>query len=316
MKKHLPLIVSLACCLVSFLCLLEVQDLTSQLNSLRNEMTNGIHRVESSVQNISSHVSNSLEEQASLLASYSFDYQDANLDAGTVQLAARVSPKEYRSGVTSAVLRLSNGLTIALEEETGAFVALAELSLFEEFTIESVIFEEEGTLRTERLDWYVSPADACLPYLWASLGGTMRLADETFTIDGTLDFDLNGYDASHITGLSLDIQAMRLIQQVNNEEVFCHEFPMEQVEVMQADEYTFYGLIPLENFTLSWPNNTTQKLWLEMENAGGLRYRVLVDQRTSNQKGNMDFEVPEVPNTMEIYSSSGKLLYQSSQSYG
>ena len=83
-----------------------------------------------------------------------------------------------------------------------------------------------------------------------------------------------------------------------------------------TDEYTFYGLIPLENFTLSWPNNTTQKLWLELENAGGLRYRVLVDQRTSNQNGNMDFAVPEVPNTMEIYSSSGKLLYQSAQSYG
>ena len=43
---------------------------------------------------------------------------------------------------------------------------------------------------------------------------------------------------------------------------------------------------------------------------------LLVDQRTSNQKGNMDFEVPEMPNTMEIYSSAGKLLYQSGQSYG
>lgn len=128
--------------------------------------------MDSSVQAIYSTVGSQLERGASLLAGKEFRYEgEPDLANRTARLRCTVTPKEFSPDRTGATLYWSGG-EAAMTLEQGAFSAVLELPLFSESSVSRVTFSQDGTLRTEALDWYFSPRTELLPCFYASFDGS------------------------------------------------------------------------------------------------------------------------------------------------
>ena len=289
MKARLPVLLAALSCVLTLVCLVEIASLKSQLAQVENAVVSNVSHVTSQVGSLSAQIDEAMTRQTSILVSSDWSFGQADLEAYTAPLTFTAVPKEQTPGVTTAAL-VCGGQTYPMTAgEDGSFSVTVDLPLFEEMTLQRVIFSENGQQRAEALEIADTPFYSCLTIPSTSSMLDCQLEKETMQIEGSLIFD----------GLSRENgKSLTLVAEVNGEETARVPVPL------NFDSY-YLTEVPVQA-EVSVPAGSTLTLYAEVEDANGLRYRSFLDEidTTGNDAGNA-LCTP----ALSIYNSRGSLLW-------
>lgn len=289
MKARLPVLLAALSCVLTLVCLVEIASLKSQLAQVENAVVSNVSHVTSQVGSLSAQIDEAMTRQTSILVSSDWSFGQADLEAYTAPLTFTAVPKEQTPGVTTAAL-VCGGQTYPMTAgEDGSFSVTLDLPLFEEMTLQRVIFSENGQQRAEALEIADTPFYSCLTIPSTSSMLDCQLEKETMQIEGSLIFD----------GLSRENgKSLTLVAEVNGEETARVPVPL------NFDSY-YLTEVPVQA-EVSVPAESTLTLYAEVEGANGLRYRSFLDEidTTGNDAGNA-LCTP----ALSIYDSRGSLLW-------
>ena len=289
MKARLPVLLAALSCVLTLICLVEIASLKSQLAQVENAVVSNVSHVTSQVGSLSAQIDEAMTRQTSILVSSDWSFGQADLEAYTAPLTFTAVPKEQTPGVTTAAL-VCGGQTYPMTAgEDGSFSVTLDLPLFEEMTLQRVIFSENGQQRAEALEIADTPFYSCLTIPSTSSMLDCQLEKETMQIEGSLIFD----------GLSRENgKSLTLVAEVNGEETARVPVPL------NFDSY-YLTEVPVQA-EVSVPAESTLTLYAEVEDANGLRYRSFLDEidTTGNDAGNA-LCTP----ALSIYDSRGSLLW-------
>ena len=289
MKARLPVLLAALSCVLTLICLVEIASLKSQLAQVENAVVSNVSHVTSQVGSLSAQIDEAMTRQTSILVSSDWSFGQADLEAYTAPLTFTAVPKEQTPGVTTAAL-VCGGQTYPMTAgEDGSFSVTLDLPLFEEMTLQRVIFSENGQQRAEALEIADTPFYSCLTIPSTSSMLDCQLEKETMQIEGSLIFD----------GLSRENgKSLTLVAEVNGEETARVPVPL------NFDSY-YLTEVPVQA-EVSVPAESTLTLYAEVEDANGLRYRSFLDEidTTGNDAGNA-LCTP----ALSIYNSRGSLLW-------
>ena len=289
MKARLPVLLAALSCVLTLICLVEIASLKSQLAQVENAVVSNVSHVTSQVGSLSAQIDEAMTRQTSILVSSDWSFGQADLEAYTAPLTFTAVPKEQTPGVTTAAL-VCGGQTYPMTAgEDGSFSVTRDLPLFEEMTLQRVIFSENGQQRAEALEIADTPFYSCLTIPSTSSMLDCQLEKETMQIEGSLIFD----------GLSRENgKSLTLVAEVNGEETARVPVPL------NFDSY-YLTEVPVQA-EVSVPAESTLTLYAEVEDANGLRYRSFLDEidTTGNDAGNA-LCTP----ALSIYDSRGSLLW-------
>lgn len=289
MKARLPVLLAALSCVLTLVCLVEIASLKSQLAQVENAVVSNVSHVTSQVGSLSAQIDEAMTRQTSILVSSDWSFGQADLEAYTAPLTFTAVPKEQTPGVTTAAL-VCGGQTYPMTAgEDGSFSVTLDLPLFEEMTLQRVIFSENGQQRAEALEIADTPFYSCLTIPSTSSMLDCQLEKETMQIEGSLIFD----------GLSRENgKSLTLVAEVNGEETARVPVPL------NFDSY-YLTEVPVQAEVFV-PAGSTLTLYAEVEDANGLRYRSFLDEidTTGNDAGNA-LCTP----ALSIYNSRGSLLW-------
>ena len=289
MKARLPVLLAALSCVLTLVCLVEIASLKSQLAQVENAVVSNVSHVTSQVGSLSAQIDEAMTRQTSILISSDWSFGQADLAGYTAPLTFTAVPKEQTPGVTTAAL-VCGGQTYPMTAgEDGSFSVTLDLPLFEEMTLQRVIFSENGQQRAEALEIADTPFYSCLTIPSTSSMLDCQLEKETMQIEGSLIFD----------GLSRENgKSLTLVAEVNGEETARVPVPL------NFDSY-YLTEVPVQA-EVSVPAESTLTLYAEVEDANGLRYRSFLDEidTTGNDAGNA-LCTP----ALSIYNSRGSLLW-------
>ena len=289
MKARLPVLLAALSCVLTLVCLVEIASLKSQLAQVENAVVSNVSHVTSQVGSLSAQIDEAMTRQTSILVSSDWSFGQADLEAYTAPLTFTAVPKEQTPGVTTAAL-VCGGQTYPMTAgEDGSFSVTLDLPLFEEMTLQRVIFSENGQQRAEALEIADTPFYSCLTIPSTRSMLDCQLEKETMQIEGSLIFD----------GLSRENgKSLTLVAEVNGEETARVPVPL------NFDSY-YLTEVPVQA-EVSVPAESTLTLYAEVEDANGLRYRSFLDEidTTGNDAGNA-LCTP----ALSIYNSRGSLLW-------
>ena len=321
MKKYIPIICCVLSCLLTVLCLFRISALEDRLYSLQNNIINMQSILRDDIRNISVNVKNSVEEGNNLLSTSSYSLEDPNLKGGTVDLSCIVTLKEFEPDGTTAVLTC-NDQEYPMNLKNGDFVATFPVSIFEESRVTEVSFSKDGVVRTQALDWYISPRDEFIPRLHASFSGT-----SSGSVKGanTYNWDKNG--TLHVSveqkgGMDYEVESLDLIRLIDGVEA-------ERSAVLgdKQENAVVFGKKPAAivtnedplivdldiDQTFECPFGSTMLLIVEMTDNSGYIHRAIVDEITVNTDGKLqDDNIPRWHGASgSIYDREGTLIWGS-----
>ncbi|MBS6396994.1 MAG: hypothetical protein KH452_07570 [Clostridiales bacterium] len=318
MKKHLPNVLTAVCCVLLIISLFQNASLKQELQNLQSDTAWSISSVQTSVDSLYADIDTLLQEQASLLSDSSWTFPDStDLQDGTAFVLCSVSPKEYRPEKTSAAL-ICNGTEYPMVLQNGTYSAELPLPLFQESWISAVRFTEEDTIRTEKLDWYLSPRYEYLPTVFANYQGSISWNPEngitTKTYNGELTIEVDSTDEN-----TSAVQSITLVECINGEEAVTTDIPLNTVPV-HSDEDT----IPLHEeseipstfyYTLDKsteiPFDSTYDAYIEVVDHYNFHHRAWIARDRIDAEGEPADSDMEWWTGMEadIYNENGTALY-------
>lgn len=322
MKKHIKTIALVLALILAAGSLLLNYHLANQIDSLKATLNNSVNLMQNGINSIYDNVEQKLKEEASLLASSSYEYGAVDVANGTVAIDFFVLPKEYTKQTTAEII--CGGVSYPLEFRNGSYKGSVTVSLYEDYYESMDIVLTDGeSIRTETpSEWSFSPVgllgEACVNENNVSTYGTYDKEEYKATISGVLEIQ---YYCKKDIG---SIKELWLVHEVNGEEKERTQIPLnttppEHINVMTeyADsdgEYTnsvFYYEINKEFET---PYNSTQAVYVEAVDTNGLRYQAAVGHGTVTTKVvksgthsyDSDYYFPS-----KIVDAGGKVLWES-----
>ncbi len=282
MKKYIPTILSGLACVLLGVTLVQNYELRRQISEIESNLWNQISRVENAVNGITYNIETTLEEGAALLIDDRWSFQDADIENGTVTAILEVMPKEYHPEKTKAMI-VCNEKEYPMSLENGVFRSNVEVSLFERSLVERVLFEEDGVIRSESLNWSLTPRHDLLPVVYAHYAGgtTGRRGDQAkgmyeVEFDGELQVDIDTPQEMEA------IRSIYIVEMVDDEVIGRTEIPLDPADVaeaagdhMAAEAYLFPGTFTHEfdHKKVSFPYGSTYAMYVEVEDGYGLIHR-------------------------------------------
>lgn len=297
MKENFYKAVTAVSCIISAVCLIQINGLKNDIANTRNTLSNQISTINNSVNSISSNVYSAMEREASLLSGRGWDYTVIDAVDGIVGIRLWVTPKEYIPERTKAEICL-NGETYPMTLDNGSFVLDADISLYDLSEIKNVVFTEDETVRTENLDWYLSPRDDCIPYIDVSFSGSTTQANE-HTINGSVNIDINGAAYAEVP----EIENAYLVDVLNGEETGREKIDINLDTRGTSYQFGYYEI----SRTVDVPDGSVYKLCTALVDKNGLVYVNEVDRLELDREGNIvgnDYYRSEA----DVYNKKGELL--------
>lgn len=171
MKKYLLTAITIISCMLVILCLVQIATLKQQLDQTEQFLSSRISELKSRCDSITQYVENRLQEHVSLLSNVTQSLSDADISNQTAHFTCALTPKEYQPDETSASLVI-NGQEHSMTLLNNEYTLQISLPLFSSSAVEKVMFRENGAVRTEMLNWSISPSIELLPVIEASYSGT------------------------------------------------------------------------------------------------------------------------------------------------
>lgn len=322
MKKTLTEIIAGIACLFLIVCLFKISSLENQLQNHNASMNDRLSQLNNDIHNISSQVKNSLEEQSNLLTSSSWEYGELNIDQREIELKCRVSLKEYNPTSTEVLLVYKNK-QYPMKLNGTQYTLSLNLPLFDDTEIPSVMLVDEGNIRTQALNWYLSPRIDYLPEFYSRFEGSSALNSEsgvssvthrglvvidTFNHKTTLQaanliYLLDGKEMKK-TAIDLSYQA-QLKYLKNNPNI-----PMPAPESFaNGDSSQIYYYL---DESTKIPSGSTLEMVVEVVDQHDFHYLLLFDLMKVNEQGEPDFDVEKMGllgNVFSIVDALGNQLW-------
>ena len=295
MKKNIPTILTGICCVLLGITLVQNYELKRQISEMESNLWNQVSRLETSVNTITWNIDQKMEEEASILSDSSWSYGDADMDAKTVTVICRVTPKEYVPELTKAYISCENELYPMVLED-GTFVAEIPMNLFEDSCVEHVRFEENGTIRVEKLDWNLYPRQEYLPTAYVDFAGGTSGSKKDGTFVRTFDSEA--------------------LIQLDYKDDLKPEKSIEMVEMLDGKELRRTE-IPVGTYryemdhTVTIPFGSSYGIYFEVTDLYDLHHRCWLWYETVDEKGNSEgdpFDMVWPGAEASIYGADGEPL--------
>ena len=302
MKEKWQKIINIVSLVLLIICVVRIGWLENEMSNLRNTINNNYSMIQSSINSISSNVSYEMEQATNILSDSGWNTGGMNIEDKTVVLSCYVVPKEYNPQKTAAVL-ICNGKEVPMTLENGRYTAEISLPLFEESSITNVQFTEDGTIRTQQLDWYINPRYDMVPTAYVYYSGESSQHYEGAKITRRYMGDLE-IDFEH-KGFGGEMKDAEIVLIVNGKEKWRHKPVLEE---LHKDEYIAHYMGDIE-YSFDLLRGDTVKMYAEITDSNGWVYHSVLEDVTIGEKGN------PIPNgsyhaEADIYDAEGKLLFR------
>lgn len=297
MKKKASNIISVISVIGLIVCLFEISSLHGEIDNLNRTMSNQYEMFRRDVSSIYSNVDDKLKKQASLLSEKSIEYGKKDMDKRTVELICTAVPKEYTPGKTTAIFVL-DGKEYEMKEKNGSFSAKASVSLFDEHTVNRIVFDTDGIRQTEDISEGRTPRWDILPSVYATKSGESSNRKNSFNTSGecTITMESKG----EITG----IEKVYLVQYLDGKEQSREEIPKDH-----DDNRTTFRFMLKKAFAL--PTGSTLTLCTEVVDSEGYIYRNIIEKARATGSTSLDYsDLLWHAAEASIYSPEGELLWE------
>lgn len=302
MKDKMQTILNVAMLILLVLCFFKINTMQNDITNLRTAMQNMNNSVQNNIGAISNTVRNELEEANHLLSDSSWNTGGLNIEDNTATLACYVVPKVYNPNATDAAL-ICNGKEVPMILADGRYTAELTIPLFEDTTISSVQFAENGTIRTQQLNWVINPHYDMVPTAYIHYSGE---SGHTYKGDAItryyrgyaeVDFEHKGF-----TGMVQDVELVTMI----NGEVVERSNPV--MEKIHGDEYISHYRTPIEQ-SFRVQQGDTIEMYMTITDTNGWQYRAVLEDVTIGAKGELIENLEHRNAEADIYDANGNLLF-------
>lgn len=306
MKKYRFEILAVLTCILVGICLLYISSLKQDIQNMENNFSSQLFYIRDDIQHTYTNIDSILEEKASLLSDEDWSYGAVDMENQSVILQCSVVPKEYQPETTTATLSCNQKEYPAVLSE-GRYMAEIPVPLFKQSVVDQVCFTDGGTVRSETLDWYLSPWQEVLPYVTVNLDGNAYGSKGKATYrkfyEGTVRIDISGsfYDE----GKAVELQSAALLEYIDEKETKRTEITL---------NYETYNTLsyPLDK-KIEIPFGSTFSFWAEVTDQYGFRYRAILDQITVGEDGTDESDDCWWSSEASVYDVDGNLLYEMNQ---
>ena len=283
-------------------CLVQINDLKMEIQNMKSNTGSQISSILTTVNNSYSYIEETLTKEASIVSKAEWEFGKIDIKKRTVEVKAYVIPKEYIPNETQAFF-LCNGEEVASEYSDGKYEVTMNVPLFEDVSITSALFKENGTIRAESLDWVFNPRNELLPFVHAYNYGSISYGKSkenmgTWTFSGDLEIDV---DAKYIE--EFEIEKAEIVRFVDGKEA-------------QRMDITLDAMVAHNTFAYNWnptyeiPYGSRQDIFVEVTLRCGLVYRSQISTCGMDEKGNpIDDDLYPAMMEASIYDTDGNLLY-------
>ena len=304
MKKNFKTILLLINTILLVVCLVQIADLKAELQNMKSNTDSQISGILTNLNNSYAYIEKTLTKEASIVSKAEWEFGNIDIKAGTVELKAYVIPKEYQPDVTQAFF-LCGDEEVAAEYRDGKYEVTMNVPLFEDVSIPSVLFKENGTIRAEGLDWVFNPRNELLPFVYAYNYGSVSFGKSkdnenmgTWIFSGDLEIDVTAKNIEEF--------------EIEKAEIICYIDGKEEERI----DITLDGMVAYNTFSYNWnptyeiPYGSKQDIFVEVTMRCGLVYRSQISSCGIDEQGN-PIEDQGYMEYMEasIYDTDGNLLY-------
>ena len=304
MKQNLKTMLLVINTILLVVCLVQINDLKTELWNMKSNTGSQISSILTNVNNSYSYIEETLAKEASIVSKAEWEFGNIDIKNRTVEVKAYVIPKEYRPDVTQAFF-LCGDEEIAAEYSNGRYEVIMNVPLFEDASIQSVHFKENGMIRAEGLDWVFNPRNELLPFVHAYNYGSISFGKAedkenigTWTFSGDLEVDVA---AKYIE--EFEVEKAEIVRFVDGNEV---ERMNITLDAMVAHNTFVYNWNP----TYEIPYGSKQEIVVEVTMRCGLVYRSQISSCGMDEQGNpIDNDMYQAGMEASIYDIDGNLLY-------
>lgn len=304
MKKHLSSLIIAVSLAVAVVCLFQIYELKNEVRYLQGNINGYMSNIQNDINNITYNIQRTIEREANLLSDSGWEannWENVNITENKVTVECYVVPKEYSLENTKAYI-YCNDTAFPMTLENGRFVTDVTMPIFTDSYIEKVQFEENGTIRTEKLDWWFTPKTDILPIFYANAGG--------YSIHYKDDFALlkyNGYVDLHVehNGKGYERTAEFIVLVDGKEE---WRKTIDLVSPVHSNKYAdMYDIEISKDFEVKY--GSTVETRVELKDSYGLTHSCPLENLTINNN-DPDRSVSEaLSGTADIYAPDGTPLY-------
>lgn len=297
MKKNYLIPLQIITCILLVISIFRGCALENELQNVQNNLSNRISEVRSDVNNISYEISSTMEKEASLLAMAEWSYGAFDEEAKIVEIICKISPKEYTSETTAAVVYAGQEYPLTLDN--GTFTGAVDIPVFEEAHLELVCFKDGENVRSESLDWYITPRSEYLLDVYAQFSGgqSYRRGEDVLIISYKGDIQVEVINKEDWD----DIKKIELVEYMDDKEIARTNISYDDASTASWCEWRKDVEIPF---------GSTYKVYVETVDNYGLHYHnlVLLEEIDSYGEPADDWEWWHGAEA-DIYNAEGNPLY-------
>lgn len=303
MKEKWQKIFNIVSLVLLIFCAVKISWLQNDIYNLRNTVNNTRSMLQSSIDNISYNVGYELEQANNLLSDSSWNTGGLDVENKTATLYCYVVPKEYNPQKTAASL-ICNQTEYPMTLENGRYIAEITLPLFEESVINNVQFTEEGTIRTQQLNWYINPRYDMVPTAYINYSGSTRHNYEHDKVIRNFDgsFDINYEHKGMNTG---DVKNVEIHVLVDDKEVLTEK---PQIEDRVKDDYMSYYTVPFQH-SFELEHGSRMVVYLQFSDDNGWIYRTVTEDVTIAEDGTPEENREYIQAEADIYDTDGNKVF-------
>ena len=304
MKQRLVNIILVINTILLAASMVQINDLKMELQNMKSNMGYQISSLQTNLNNSYSYIEETLAKEASIVSKAEWEFGKMDIKNRTVEVKAYVIPKEYQPDVTQAFF-LCNDEEVATEYKDGKYEVILNVPLFEDVSIPSVLFKENGTIRTEGLNWVFNSRNELLPFVHAYNNGSIsygKLKEKenmgTWTFSGDLEIDVAAKNIDEF-----EIEKAEIIRYIDGKEADRMDITLEAMVAHNTFAYNW-------NPAYEIPYGSNQDIFVEVTLRCGLVYRSQIATCGMDEKGNpIDDDIYPAMMEASIYDTDGNLLY-------
>ena len=270
--------------------IVKLNDISLQLDSMKNDYTTAMNSFQSIISGLYSDVEELIENKASPLTSINVDFGELNAENKTVSVTLTVIPKSFDDDTT--VNMVINDTTYKAEYDgKGAYFITKEFSLFDHVDAVTVLVSTNIGTQTQ-VEWldvgYLY--SKTLPMVNAEFLGDVRYTfGNTAVVSGKILADIVEYDA-------VSIKSLKAVTEVNGEVVWSEDVTIED-SLVTFDHSKSYNV----------PREEVLSMYLLMEDSLGFVHKYQLMSRMWDSSNQMHIEATYEGET--IYDSDGNLMH-------
>lgn len=297
LKRQRIVIIILSVALIY--CFIQFKDFKAETESRFNNLSHQYNNLNSTIDSIYNNVDKKLEEQASLITYFDFQYGELDSKNLKVPVSVKIIPK---TATASTKLTLDFGSrTVEMKKgENMEYTAdfKSDLFLGEGDEMVNLIISEGNTTKSEELDWYISSLhDHFLPNIFASFifDHTEFKTEKGLYVDGDVMFH---WDTE---AEKIPFNDLKLVYKLNGEILEESEIP----------ETVFDSAVDTVDVKKTYPDakeGDTFEVYLEGTDEYGFVHRTMLKSITCTSEDDVSVET-DLEDTEVILDKDGNILY-------